>query len=128
MNSIGSILRGVGKLTEGSCKKPPVVTTPSPPEFTTGFDDGGKYTTAKPWKPAATSTTPRRTTRRTTRRPTATRPPPVEDEDPRPGRPLKNGAKCKTNGKTFPHEDCSKFYRCVNKKILLRKCAKKSLW
>ena len=29
---LGSILRGVGKLTEGSCKKPPVVTTPSPPE------------------------------------------------------------------------------------------------
>ena len=31
-NFLGSILRGVGKLTEGSCKKPPVVTTPSPPE------------------------------------------------------------------------------------------------
>ena len=36
LNSIGNILRGVGKLTEGNCKKPPSFTTPAPPEVTTG--------------------------------------------------------------------------------------------
>ena len=31
-NTVGNILRGIGKLTEGNCQRPPAVTTPAPPE------------------------------------------------------------------------------------------------
>ena len=89
-------------------------------QVTTGFDDGGRFTT-KPWKPAAT-TTPRTTTTRKPAPPLPISPPVAVVED------LKIGTFCKQEGQTFVHSDCAKYYRCANKKIIVQQCGSGLFW
>ena len=45
LNTLSKTLRKVGNGASRNCQKPAPVTTPKPPEITTGFDDGGQFTT-----------------------------------------------------------------------------------
>ena len=142
MNTVGKALRGVGKVSKGNCQRPPPISTPRPPEVTTGFDDGGHLTTSKSWKPSNRPTTSRPTTTSAWWTPTSSAstsawwtpsttkasPPSSSGGGSKPGG-IKSGAKCNQVGSTFSHEsDCQKYYRCVNKKLLLQKCSQGLLW
>ena len=46
LKTLNKIIRKRGKgASKGNCKKPAAVTTPAPPETSTGYDDGGRFPT-----------------------------------------------------------------------------------
>jgi hypothetical protein len=46
LNALSKTLRKIGNgHYKNNCKRPAPVTTPKPPEITTGFDDGGLFQT-----------------------------------------------------------------------------------
>ena len=97
-------------------------------QVTTGFDDGGRFTT-KPWKPAATTTTPRTTTTATWKpAPPLPISPPSSSSSSSGVEDLKIGTFCKQEGQTFVHSDCGKYYRCANKKIIVQQCGLGLFW
>jgi chitinase len=140
LNTLSIALRGVGQVTEGNCVQPVPVTTPAPPESTTGFLDNGLTgtTTSKP-TPVKTTTTKTTTATTTTKTKPATKPAttpkphkpvvlPIElDEEESTGR-YESGDYCQKDGEYFFHPSCNQFFRCVNRKIVLQKCAAGLLW
>ena len=97
------------------------------PESIQFFSQSWKPTTAKPKPTKPSKPKPTRTPRpkptRTTKRPVK---PPVKPPAGSGG--LKAGAPCEVIGKTFPHKNCQKYYRCVNKKLLVQKCTVGLAW
>lgn len=125
LTTVGSLLRNVGDLPQENCDKPLPVSTPAPPESTTGFDDGGDA--IQSWTDVKTTTTSTTTASSTTLSTTTTTKPKPKPK-PKPGTDLNQGKKCNEEGKTFVHDDCSKYKRCVNGKIVILTCAVGLLW
>ena len=99
------------------------VTTPAPVEFTTGFDDGGRFPpNKKPLKPATTPKPQTSTWKPTTTRKTTTKAPSSGENKPQ------SGGSCSQNGETKSHPDCQKYFRCVNKKYVLQTCTVGLAW
>ena len=126
LNLVSKILRGKGQVTQGNCQAPPKVTTPAPPETTTGFDDGGSQwrpKPPKPWKPTNTTPKPQNTWTTTTKRTTTKRTTTASSSG-----GLKPGKACNSGGETFSTDDCQDYYICVNKKLVKRSCTVGLLW
>ena len=126
LNVVNKVLRGKGQVTQGNCQAPPPVTTPAPPETTTGYEDGGANQW-KPWKPANSTPKPQNTWgTTTTKRTTTTQRTTTSGSGS--GSGLKPGKPCNTGGETFSTDDCQDYYICVNKKLVKRSCTVGLLW
>ena len=89
------------------------------------FSESWKETTARP-KPKPTRPSRPKPSKPSRPKPTQTtkRPPTavVYEGD------IKAGAPCQTIGQTFKHKNCQKYYRCVNKKLLVQTCTVGLAW